>query len=528
MCDGQRGAAQDAVAQDFSDRAVRIRQLCRDNWLVEVERGAAGLESLRLVAQDGSYDRTVQVSEAERGPIYLLFKFPIARSQQPAICRLYCTSGGQTVMVWKGLRMPDQREPGEARGNGRVPRLNRVLVKVDAADARPSHPARPVRPADAGTHVYLDVAGKYDQGCTHEGFKFNHFEVRQDHRLGISGGGEVCLPDPTLLIQGRGAAPRYNTYWCYWSTGALSVPAAGGFTEVSNRYPIPARLGSDFHLVLPTFKNVSLRIYRLTSATEATIRGHVRQANTFLNKMRVRLLCDFHTLPATLQGQTHYIGRDPVRFCMHGVGADPSPSAMNIQQWMSTAPPGQKCIVVVYVEGIDSSQQGSRVPGLSRMVCRLVPRRRRVFERCDFTPPADHGLIFMDGVLGNGDHLKHEVGHIMLDTYGRGASYMGDASVGVRSRATARLQTLGLDREGDRPRDLSQRGQRLYALIQDGSHVAGADLQRASYAEQTMGPGQALPVGSNLMHRLGGGTILPWQVALFRAAWETGEGTIHT
>ncbi len=544
MCDGQQdSASQGAVDSEFTDRSTRIQTLCQSFWLVEVEKDPTtanlapnGLESLRLQAVDNSYDQTVQVAAAERWPAHLVFKFPIQSGQQPAICRLHYRSGGQTVQVWKGLRMPWQIEQGEPESNRRIPCLKRIFVRNGGTLAT------------ANTNVYLDVAGKYDSGQdSMEGFKYNHYVVRADHRLGISGGGEVCLPDPTLLTpppddqnQG-GPVPRYNTYWCYWGTGQMDVRSNGRYRVVNGHYPLPARLDTDFNLELPVNKEISLRIYNLSSTSQSTIQGHINRANSFYNRMRIQLRCDIQNVPNTVRG-TYRLERDPVEFVTHPSGPRASASSMNIQQWMSQGqPPGRNCIVVVYVEDVEPSGRG-QVPGLASMLYRLVPSQRRQFPQFNFTPPADHGLIFMDGSIGNGFHLQHEVGHIVLDTYGKGSSYMsGTANVDVTAKQ--RLLTMGLDREADRPRDLRTRGERFYGLIQSGSHMQSADLLRANYTEQCMGPGRGdmetfdmhnpgqrpsyqLDLG-NFMSPNGGDTIFPWQVALIRAAYEVEDWSIH-
>ena len=548
MCDGQddqgqQGEGTPAPAVDFSNREVRVRQLCRQFWIVEVERGAVGLQSLRLEGQ--GYNETVQLADAERGAAYLLFKF---RRGSPGVFRLYYNAG-QEVMVWKGLRMPDQQEPREPRSMRATPRLDRVHVVVEGEEPNASTARAP-----ANTHVYLTVAGKYDQGCAMEGFRFNHFQVRADHRLGVPGGGEVCLPSPTLRITNASSPQRYGTYWCNWGDSAMS-DAESGFRLAGGHFPVPARFTTQKHLVLPGTK--PLYLWMINLAYEPPPRGTRRRrgdpplvstimandvtgASPLYDQLRIRLVRRRRNWRPDTWQEGWYLDRqrsDPNMSMAYFAGTSIPPATWDMRagEWGPTGR-ARNYIPCLYVRSIGSlpaaqgqRRRGSTVPGAARPLVRLLPNARHA--TASFTPPDDYGLIFLvtDPPRGNTDgwQLQHELGHVLLDTFGKGQSFIAGER-GLRNTVYAKLGHLGIDIEGPRSRDLRRRGRRLHDLLTDGTHVEQADLQRADYATRCMGQGGSLPSGSNLMYYLGGSSLLPWQVAIMRAALEVCHWQTHT
>lgn len=185
----------------------------------------------------------------------------------------------------------------------------------------------------------------------------------------------------------------------------------------------------------------------------------------------------------------------------------------------------QSTIVTVYVTSVYSTS-GRGNPGLSLAPYRLASASStQREERLSFTPPTDTGLMFIsttDSCSTRGIALAHEVGHLLLDTFGWGKSNIEDS--GTRDTVVARLELLGIDVERG-PRSASGRGQRIYdQLLTQSSHVERTEVG-VDYENRAMGhEGEA---DSNLMMPHGGTTLYPWQVAIFRGAPEVADLGTH-
>lgn len=388
-----------------------------------------------------------------------------------------------------------------------VLRLDQVTVERDRAKAAGSDPV------PDGTHVWLDVPGGT--------FEWNHFTVT---------GGRL-VPD-----QGTTPVPLDTRWrhWSIWSPTPLTVPN-GGFQRVAGAFgaaagkacwPLPSRFerrsGASV-LVLPNVLPMRLRTFDLSRGGSAAKAGDLSTARTFYEQLLVELVESAQPTPTDaalkLPWQVWRVPASGSAPAETVLATDPGP---NLQQselspqpdlgaapWAPTAD-ALKTITVMWFRDF-LNVGGGRANAQAFPVLRTVrtttnpdgatpallvdagkhPHNGQKFK----LPPGPVVLMRDQRPLASTNSFAHELCHCLTHDPGLGRQVI--EGVGSKQAMLGVLAALGV--EGPPPAG-KRPGETLWDDLYVGPlHGGGA---------------------TNLMSSSGGTELLPWQVAVIRAARE--------
>lgn len=378
-------------------------------------------------------------------------------------------------------------------------KLDQVVVHVAKDKAAGSDPA------PAGLHVYLDVPGG--------NFDFNHFVVDDKQRL---------VPD-----QGTTPVPldtRWN-HWALWAKKALTLPTSGAFDLVDEafdapagkkRWPLPSKFTTQAGknvLVLPNKLGLKLRTFDLclkvppdTAATESVAkRGDLDRAVAYYDQLLIDIIEDKQPRPDPATHKLPWLvwridgGGKRETVIAQDFGQNVQQIELKPQPDFAKAPwaDGQKTIICIWVREFLGA-------GLTNGQAWMM---LRVFADGPVSQNEKFGLaagplVIMPEVrkAASTNSFPHELGHVLLHDPGLGRAII-EANKG-KEKMKAFLAKLGV--EGPAPQGMTP-GELLYGSL------FGPPAKDAH-----------APAGSqNLMRADGGTTLVPWQVAVIRAARET-------
>jgi len=355
--------------------------------------------------------------------------------------------------------------------------------------------------APQGLHVYLDVPPRGQ-------FRFQHFVI--EHRNGAA----LLVP-----ADGSGGTARFDadySYWCLWSTQALSGVGSTWGEVAGFGYPLLARWerqsGGRFQLVLPNTRDVQMRMYNMTGQSDAAVAAFHANAVDFYQKLHVRLVFSdpvFSAPPSTHSGPWTLDFTPDVHLSENGQRITPN---FGDRQWSRGT--NANTVMGIWVRNV---LHAGLTHGLAVPVLPIVSRRTLTagfrFPSC--------AIVFLEH--NHAGAMKHELGHVLQADCGWGRD--GVTAAGRQSRVMQYLSGLKLEERSVRPRGshvFNRLFRRLHAPSTEGQQRDYFDnLRQNSPSAFLLQDRQAMAnphLVQNLMNASGGTHLLPWQVAVMRDA----------